>query len=129
MKDFGTIQPYPANAYVFNVSNRNTRKRYDICSKLTIKKGINKHMSVKCLLHISQLVRPHSQMGRGHNMFNLQILLMLFPLCMCQIASLNVRVKNKRLKIMQRLLQRLLHCTFITIFYLQLAAAILRENS
>ena len=34
------------------------------------------------------------------NMFNLQILLMLFPLCMCQIAPLNVRVKNNSLKIM-----------------------------
>ena len=28
---------YPAGIYLFNVSNRNTRKRCEICSKLTIK--------------------------------------------------------------------------------------------
>ena len=27
----------PANIYLFKVSNRNSRKRYEICSKLTIK--------------------------------------------------------------------------------------------
>ena len=27
----------PINVYLFEVDNRNTRKRYDICSKLTIK--------------------------------------------------------------------------------------------
>ena len=27
----------PANIYLFKVNNRNTRKRYEICSKLTIK--------------------------------------------------------------------------------------------
>ena len=54
MKDFGTIQLYLANTYVFNVSNRNTRKRCDICSKLTIKKGIKKHMSMKLFLFFYQ---------------------------------------------------------------------------
>ena len=28
---------YPANIYLFKVNNRNTRKRCEICSKLTIK--------------------------------------------------------------------------------------------
>ena len=28
---------YPAKIYFFKVNNRNTRKRYEICSKLTIK--------------------------------------------------------------------------------------------
>ena len=28
---------YPANIYLFKVNNRNTRKRREICSKLTIK--------------------------------------------------------------------------------------------
>ena len=28
---------FPANIYLFQVNNRNTRKRYEICSKLTIK--------------------------------------------------------------------------------------------
>ena len=27
---------YPANMYLFKVNNRNTRKRYKTCSKLTI---------------------------------------------------------------------------------------------
>ena len=54
MKDFGTIQSYLANIYVFNVSNRSTRKRCDMCSKLTIKKGINKHMSMKLFLFFYQ---------------------------------------------------------------------------
>ena len=31
------ITSIPANIYLFKVSNGNTRKRYEICSKLTIK--------------------------------------------------------------------------------------------
>ena len=30
-------QGYPVGMYLFKVNNRNTRKRYEICSKLTIK--------------------------------------------------------------------------------------------
>ena len=30
--------PYPTNIYLFKVKNRNTRKRYEICSKLTTPK-------------------------------------------------------------------------------------------
>ena len=31
------MRSYPANIYLFKVNNRNTRKRCEICSKLTIK--------------------------------------------------------------------------------------------
>ena len=31
------LRPYPANIYLFKASNRNTRKRCEICSKLTLK--------------------------------------------------------------------------------------------
>ena len=31
------IQLYPAGIYLLNVNNNNTRTRYEICSKLTIK--------------------------------------------------------------------------------------------
>ena len=31
------IKIYPANKYMLNFNNRNTRKKYEICSKLTIK--------------------------------------------------------------------------------------------
>ena len=31
------ISDFPANIYFFKVNNRNTRKRYEACSKLTIK--------------------------------------------------------------------------------------------
>ena len=34
---------YPANIYLFKVNNRNIRKRYDICSKLTIKTPERRH--------------------------------------------------------------------------------------
>ena len=30
-------EAFPRNIYLFNVNNRNTRKRYQICSKSTIK--------------------------------------------------------------------------------------------
>ena len=30
------VRHYPANIYLFKVNNRNTRKRYEISSKLTI---------------------------------------------------------------------------------------------
>ena len=33
----------PANIYLFKVNNRNTRKRCDICSKLTIKTPEQRH--------------------------------------------------------------------------------------
>ena len=32
-----TLNRFPANIYLFKVSNRNTRKRCEICSKLTVK--------------------------------------------------------------------------------------------
>ena len=31
------LRNYPANIYLFKVNNRNSRKRCEICSKLTIK--------------------------------------------------------------------------------------------
>ena len=31
-----SFSPYSANIYLFKVNNGNTRKRYEICSKLTI---------------------------------------------------------------------------------------------
>ena len=31
------FKPFPANIYLFKVNNRNTRKRRETCSKLTIK--------------------------------------------------------------------------------------------
>ena len=30
---------YPANIYLFYINNRNARKRFEICSKLTVKKS------------------------------------------------------------------------------------------
>ena len=33
----GKITLYPAHIYLFKVNNRNTRKRYEMSSKLTIK--------------------------------------------------------------------------------------------
>ena len=35
--DNKNISLYPANTYLFQVSNKNTRKRCEICSKLAIK--------------------------------------------------------------------------------------------
>ena len=41
--------PYPTNIYLFKVNSRITRKRYEICSKLTIKKPERRHlMSLWC---------------------------------------------------------------------------------
>ena len=34
---------FPANIYLFKVNNRNTRKRCEICSKLTIKTPERRH--------------------------------------------------------------------------------------
>ena len=34
---------FPGNIYLFNVNNRNTRKRYQICSKSTIKTLEQRH--------------------------------------------------------------------------------------
>ena len=39
------ISPFPANIYLFKVSNRNIRKRCEICSKLTIKAPKQCHSS------------------------------------------------------------------------------------
>ena len=37
MKKWYKSDSYSANIYLFKVNNRNTRKRYEICSKLAIK--------------------------------------------------------------------------------------------
>ena len=37
------FKTYPANIYLFEVNNRNTRKRCGICSKLTIKTPERRH--------------------------------------------------------------------------------------
>ena len=34
---------FPANIYLFKVKNRNSRKSYEICSKLTIKTEERRH--------------------------------------------------------------------------------------
>ena len=49
-----------ANIYLFKVNNRNTRKRYEICSKLTIKTPERRHWRSSCVYivnfeHISHL--------------------------------------------------------------------------
>ena len=38
------IRTTPANIYLFKVNKRNTRKRYDICSQLTIKISETRHL-------------------------------------------------------------------------------------
>ena len=38
------FQTYTANNYLFKVNNRNTRKRCEICSKLTIKRTERRHL-------------------------------------------------------------------------------------
>ena len=49
LKEFRSIvndrlyQSFPANIYVLKVNNRNTRKRCEICSKLTIKIPEQRH--------------------------------------------------------------------------------------
>ena len=48
------------NIYLFKVNNRNTRKRYEICSKLTIKTPERRHWRSSCVYivnfeHISHL--------------------------------------------------------------------------
>ena len=35
--DLVRVEEFPANIYLFNVNKRNTRKKCEICSKLTIK--------------------------------------------------------------------------------------------
>ena len=47
LKLFKATSQFPANIYLFKVSNRNTRKRCEICSKLTIK------MPERCQWHRS----------------------------------------------------------------------------
>ena len=39
----------PAGNYMFKVNNRNTRTRYEICSKLTIKTPERRQASFWCL--------------------------------------------------------------------------------
>ena len=39
---------YPSNTYLFKVNNRNTRKRCEVCSKLTIKTTTTSGTSFKC---------------------------------------------------------------------------------
>ena len=39
----GLYLEYPGNIYLFKVNNSNTRKRYEICSKLTIKTPERRH--------------------------------------------------------------------------------------
>ena len=34
---FGSKMAFPANIYLFKIKNRNTKKRCDVCSKLTVK--------------------------------------------------------------------------------------------
>ena len=41
----GCSKQYPANIYLFKVNNRNSRKTYEICSKLTIKTQQRGHWS------------------------------------------------------------------------------------
>ena len=36
MNDQDILSAYPTNTYLLNVNNKNTRKRCEICSKLTI---------------------------------------------------------------------------------------------
>ena len=36
--DKGAKDPLPANIYFFKVNNRNTRKSWEVCSELTIRK-------------------------------------------------------------------------------------------
>ena len=40
---------YPADNYMFKVNNRNTRTRYEICSKLTIKTPEGRHWNTPLL--------------------------------------------------------------------------------
>ena len=37
VKTLGKLSVYPANIYLLKVHNRNARKRFETCSKLTIK--------------------------------------------------------------------------------------------
>ena len=41
----GNLKANPANIYLFKVNNRNTRKRCEICSKLTIKTPVRRFSS------------------------------------------------------------------------------------
>ena len=42
------INPYPANIYFFKVNNRGTRKKCEICSKLTIKSPERRRRCFTC---------------------------------------------------------------------------------
>ena len=41
---FYFLKEHPINIYLFKVNNRNTRRRYEICSKLTIKLPERRHV-------------------------------------------------------------------------------------
>ena len=61
IKWFHEFTSIPAYIYLFKVDNRNTRKRYEICSKLTIKSLERRHwrrsgIFIVCVEHISHLV-------------------------------------------------------------------------
>ena len=61
LKLISTIWPYPAGSYMFKVSNRNTRAKCEICSKLTIKTPERHHWCCSGVFivnfeHISHLV-------------------------------------------------------------------------
>ena len=43
-----TFSCQAANIYLFKVNNRNTRKRCEICSKLTIKTPEQRHLVLFC---------------------------------------------------------------------------------
>ena len=42
-----SLREYPANIYLFKVNNGNTRKKYKICSKLTIKTPERRQLAPK----------------------------------------------------------------------------------
>ena len=48
---FQCFQELPANIYLFKINNRNTRKRCEICSKLTIKSPERRHWLTLNIFH------------------------------------------------------------------------------
>ena len=46
------LRPYPANIYFFKASNRNTRKRCEICLKLTLKSPERRYWLLLLTLNI-----------------------------------------------------------------------------
>ena len=62
---------YPANIYLFQVNNRNTRKRCKKCSKLTIKTMNFEHIS---LLFLVLLLTVNKEMLAGWHLSKFRIL-------------------------------------------------------